>query len=95
MPETWFKVRWPDDTVSRCYSPSSTVTEFFDAGTAYAVPEFMRRSREALTHASERVRAKYGYACSASAAQLAEIERTATAFSGDDTAAITIVGFEQ
>ncbi|ROO25337.1 hypothetical protein SAOR_12335 [Salinisphaera orenii MK-B5] len=95
MPETWFNVRWPDDSRSRCYSPSSTTTEFFEAGAAYPVPEFMRRSRDALTHAGERVRAKYGYACSASAEQLIAIERRAMAFSGDAAARVLVEGFER
>lgn len=95
MPETWFNVRWPNETKTRCYSPSSTVTEFFEPGASYAVPEFVRRAREALTHAGERVRMKYGYSCSASAEQLAAIERAANAYAGDDTATVTVEGFER
>ncbi|MES1939397.1 hypothetical protein T5B8_04106 [Salinisphaera sp. T5B8] len=93
MPETWFNVRWPDDRRMRCYSPSSTITQFFEPGTRYAVPEFVRIARTALTHAGERVRAKYGYACSASAEQLVAIERAAQAFASDAT--VTVEGFER
>ena len=95
MPETWFNVRWPDDSRMRCYSPSSTVAEFFEPGAPYTVAEFTRRAREALTHAGERVRAKYGYACSASAEQLAAIERAAQTFTNDSTATVTVEGFER
>lgn len=95
MPETWFNVRWPDATVSRCYSPSSTVVDFFEAGTPYPLAEFSRRSRDALTQASERVRAKYGYACSASAEQLAAIERRVATFASDQDAVVVVEGFEK
>ncbi|WP_423820587.1 MSMEG_0570 family nitrogen starvation response protein [Salinisphaera sp. SPP-AMP-43] len=93
MPETWFNVRWPDDSRMRCYSPSSTITQFFEPGARYAVSEFVGIARAALTHASERVRAKYGYACSASAEQLAVIERAAEAFASHAT--VTVEGFER
>ncbi|MES1931471.1 hypothetical protein T35B1_02619 [Salinisphaera shabanensis T35B1] len=38
---------------------------------------------------------KYGYSCSASAEQLAAIERAANAYAGDDTATVTVEGFER
>lgn len=93
MPETWFIVRWPDASRSRCYSPSSTVTEFFEAGGHYPISDFTHRAQSALTHASERVRAKYGYACSASADQLAAIERRAEQWADDDE--VIVEGFER
>ena len=50
------------------------------------------RSREALNIASERVKAKYGYYCSAAMDQLKNIEERAEQFPG--SARITVVGFE-
>lgn len=94
MPEMWFKVRWPDDSRSRCYSPSSTVVDFFEEGTAYPVAEFVERSRSALNQAGRRVRERYGYFCSAAAEQLAVIEYRASAFAEDAEARIVIEGFE-
>ncbi|WP_267422215.1 MULTISPECIES: MSMEG_0570 family nitrogen starvation response protein [unclassified Curtobacterium] len=63
MPEMQFAVRWPDGTESSYYSPSLVMHDFLDAGSTYPVDEFVRRATEALDIASERVRAKYGFAC--------------------------------
>ena len=80
MPEMYFRVRWPDGEVQRCYSPSTVVQEFFTSGTAYPLADFVARSREALGIASERVREKYGFSCTGVSDQLAEIERTAARY---------------
>ncbi len=47
------------------------------------VMEFVRRSRQALAEASERVRAKFGFGCSSAAAQLSEIERWSRSYTHD------------
>ncbi|PLZ03815.1 hypothetical protein CY652_02210 [Burkholderia sp. WAC0059] len=93
MPVTHFRVRWPDGEEADCYSPSSVVTGFFTPGEAYALADFVARSREALGLASERVRAKYGYACSAAMDQLAQIEDRAGRFGDVPEAAVTVIGF--
>ena len=82
MPEMHFVVRWPDDTVTACYSPSLVVREFLEVGTAYPVPTFAALCRDALTIASDRVREKFGFACSLAAAELARIDALAARFSG-------------
>lgn len=74
VPEIHFVVRWPDDTVTACYSPSFVVREFFAVGSSYALDDFLARSREALGIASERVQARYGFPCSRARAELASIE---------------------
>lgn len=97
MPVTHFHVRWPDDSETRCYSPSSVVREHLVPGQRYPLTEFLRRAREALGMASERVRAKYGFACSQAMDQLAEIEHIAARFApsadGAD-AEVTVVAFD-
>lgn len=95
MPEMRFQVRWPDGTESVCYSPSLIVMDHFAAGASYPLGEFLRRSRAALTEASDRVRERYGFACSRALGQLAEIERRAAAgFAGaPDGAAVTVLAF--
>ena len=65
MPVMHFRIQWPDGTEANCYSPSTVVAEFFVAGQRYALGEFLERTREALHIGSERVREKYGFACSA------------------------------
>jgi uncharacterized repeat protein (TIGR04042 family) len=77
----YFVVRWPDDTVTNCYSPSLVVRDFLSEDTAYDVPTFVSLCREALTIASDRVREKYGFACSLAAAELGRIDAMARRFS--------------
>jgi uncharacterized repeat protein (TIGR04042 family) len=82
VPEMTFTVRWPDDTVQHCYSPSLVVHDHLHVGASYSVEEFTRRCRTALTEASDRVRARYGMACTSAMAQLADIEDRAAGVSG-------------
>jgi len=51
------------------------------------------RSRRGLGAASERVRAKYGFACSSAMDQLARIETKAAAFEGDGDAVVRVERF--
>lgn len=74
MPVTTFTVRLPDGSQRSCYSPSSVVKRYFHAGQMLPAAEFLELSREALDEASERVRAKFGFACSAAADSIREIE---------------------
>lgn len=68
------RLRWPDGTRERVYSPSLVLAEHLAEGTAYTLDDFARRSRDALTEASERVRAKYGFPCARAVASPAGIE---------------------
>lgn len=92
MPVMHFQVRWPDASESRCYSPSLVVRDFLAPGERYALDDFLRRTREALGIASERVRAKYGFACSQAMDQLAEIERIAARF--EPATEVTVLAFD-
>jgi len=65
MPAVNFEVTWPDGECVSYYSPSTVIHQHVTAGDAYSIEEFQSRVYEALDIASERVRAKYGYACSA------------------------------
>lgn len=94
MPEMRFRVRWPDESVSSCYSPSLVVKKFLAVGESYPVDDFVRRSREALEIASERVRQKFGFHCTAAASQVEEIERAAARFA-DGGGNVTVEGFEE
>jgi uncharacterized repeat protein (TIGR04042 family) len=77
MPEMRFHVLWPDGRREACYSPSLVVQDFLKPGESYALDDFVEKSRTALNIASERVREKYGFACSSALDQLARIERAA------------------
>ena len=91
MPEMRFLVRWPDGRRESFYSPSLVIRDYFREGDSYPLPEFVGLSREALTIASERVRAKYGHACSRALGQLARIEAMADGFPPD--ARVTVETF--
>jgi uncharacterized repeat protein (TIGR04042 family) len=90
MPEMTFDVQWPDGRVQRCYSPSLVMHDYLSAGSDYTVADFLDRSFHALHEASERVRAKFGFACSSAAWTEEEISSTATEFPSNAT--IRIVG---
>jgi uncharacterized repeat protein (TIGR04042 family) len=90
-----FHLRWPDGRQSRCYSPSLVIKDHFSPGTSYALPDFLQRMREALGIASERVRAKYGFACSMALDQLAQIENEAARFQAQADAQVQMLGFEE
>ncbi|MEI4474062.1 MSMEG_0570 family nitrogen starvation response protein [Frigidibacter sp. MR17.24] len=77
MPEVRFTIRWPDGAEEVCYSPSTVIHQHLSAGTSYPLPDFLARARAALTEASDRVAAKYGFACSAAMDQLSRIETQA------------------
>ena len=83
MPEMRFVIRWPDGRRESCYSPSLVVRDYLAEGESYGLDDFLSRARTALTLASERVRARYGHACSLALGQLARIEVGAAAFVGE------------
>jgi uncharacterized repeat protein (TIGR04042 family) len=92
MPEMHFVVRWPEGDEMRCYSPSLVVRDYLEIGGAYPVGEFMKRSRSMLNIASERVRAKFGFYCTAAMDQLAALEVRAAA--SDPSSQVTVLAFE-
>ncbi|MEW5810349.1 MAG: MSMEG_0570 family nitrogen starvation response protein [Actinomycetota bacterium] len=89
MPEMTFELQWPDGTRQRCYSPSLVMHDYLQTGTSYTVAEFVRRSGTALAIASERVRAKYGFACTSAAATTDEIRSSAARFPADAVMVVT------
>ena len=95
MPEMRFVIRWPDGRRESCYSPSLVIKDYFVPGTDYDLPEFLGRSRVALGLASERVQAKFGFACSAALDQLAQIEADAARFERHPGAVVRLLSFEE
>ena len=90
MPEMIFKVRWPDGSDSTCYSPSLIVQDYL---VELPLADFLARTREALEIASERVRAKYGFACSRAMDQWAEIDEIAARFRHQPDARVHVIAF--
>jgi uncharacterized repeat protein (TIGR04042 family) len=91
VPEMHFEIAFADGRRERCYSPSLIVRELISEGADYPVYEFMARIRAALEIASERVRLKYGFACSAALDQLAQLEALCAAL--DPSAPVRVLGF--
>lgn len=88
MPEMRFVIAWPDGREEICYSPSLVVQDYLAEGQSYPLPDFLERSRTALTIASDRVKAKYGHPCSLALGQLSRIESAATPFLGNADAKV-------
>lgn len=93
MPEMRFTITWPDGRDEECYSPSLVIRDFFAEGESYALADFVTRSRKALTIASDRVEAKYGYPCSLARGQLARIETAAAGFRDQPSAIVRMKDF--
>lgn len=91
MPVVRFDVLWPDSTVMKCQSPSTVIRNFMTEGQVYPLPEFMKVAELGLNEASERVREKYGFACSAAMDQLEIIQAKAVYFLDSPAAAVQVV----
>jgi uncharacterized repeat protein (TIGR04042 family) len=95
MPEMRFSISWPDGSTESCYSPSLVIKEFFRPGETYRLEEFVAKSRAALNIASNRVKAKYGFACSSAIDQLTRIELAAKNFAHLPDARVRVDAFEE
>ena len=95
MPEMLFQIRWPDGATEQCYSPSLVIKEHLAIGATYPLGDFMNRARMALTIAAERVREKYGFACSRATGQLARLETEAKRFAETPDDGVTVVSFQE
>jgi len=95
MPEMRFIVRWPDGSTEVCYSPSLVIQDYFAPGESYPLADFLKRSRTALTIATEHVEAKYGFTCGRALGQLARIEDAAERFAELAEPLVTITAFEE
>ena len=95
MPEVRFTIRWPDGKAEVCYSPSSVIREHLEAGRSYPLAEFRDRARTALSIASDRVRAKYGFPCSRALGQIERIEAACADFDDAADAGVGIISFQE
>ena len=92
MPEMTFTVRWPDGATQQCYSPSLVMHDFLVDQTDYPIDDFMARSTKALSQASERVRAKFGFACTSAAASIEALVQSRGRYGPGDQGTVTVVG---
>ncbi len=93
MPETRFKIQWPDGSQAICYSPSLIIRKYFEPEHDYELAEFVDRAQTALNIASDRVHAKYGRPCGLAIGQLAEIKSTASQFSSYSRPIVRMIEF--
>lgn len=94
MPEMHFHIRWPDGAEEACYSPSLVIKDYYVPGQAYTMDDFLARSRDALTIASDRVKARYGFPCRLALGQLQRIETTARTQPAGPDARVTVLRFQ-
>jgi len=94
MPAIHYRLRWPDASESRCYSPSLAIQDHLSAGADYALADFLARVRAATAIANERVQAKFGFTCSRASDELISTEARVALFSSLPEARVTVLGFE-
>ena len=63
MPEINFQLNLPDGKKTSLYSPSTVILEYLKPGDSLKISDFKSLAFQALHEASEKVRAKYGFAC--------------------------------
>jgi uncharacterized repeat protein (TIGR04042 family) len=96
VPEMHFSIEWPGGAIERCYSPSYVIEEHLTEGTDYPVSEFLERTARALQVASDRVQARYGFACSSALEQLAALRTAAAALSpNQQEGRVKVISFER
>jgi|TARA_A100001015_G_scaffold252661_1_gene292377 uncharacterized repeat protein (TIGR04042 family) len=89
MPETVFTIQLPDGTGHNCYSPSSIVHQYFSVGDKLPNQEFLKKAKESLKIASDRVEQKFGYQCSGAINSLHRIETISAKFGPKELIEIT------
>ena len=89
MPEVRFRLEWPDGKSSTLYSPSTVILDYFRPGDSLLVAELEERGVQALRAASERVRARYGFACTRTDEEESQLRQWISHYSSDDTVRVT------
>ncbi|HCA5261283.1 MSMEG_0570 family nitrogen starvation response protein [Acinetobacter baumannii] len=90
MPSVNFTVKWPNGEHVQYYSPSTVIYDYLAIGKNYPAAQFLKQAENGLYAASERVRARYGFACSSAMDSLATIKRQAKLFALKDQDPIEI-----
>jgi len=91
MPEVRFQLNWPDGQSSTLYSPSTVILDYFKPGDSLLASELESRGIEALRAASERVRARYGFACTRTDEEEARLRQWISRYGSSDTVRVTQV----
>ena len=75
MPEVLLDLEWPDGRRSCLYSPSTVVLQHLPPGSELSVAELREAGLRSLAEASERVRARYGFACTRTEEEAARLRQ--------------------
>ena len=90
MAEVELAIRWADGHVQRGFSPSRAIERWLVERAVYPRDELARRVRHGLAEASDRVRERYGHACTVAAALTEELLDGAVAHGGSPDAPATV-----
>jgi uncharacterized repeat protein (TIGR04042 family) len=85
MPEVFLELRWPDGEASRFYSPSTVVYDYLKPGDRLTIAELEQKGLAALREASERVRARYGFACTRTDEEASRLQQRLALYLSQDT----------
>ena len=83
MPEVLLTLQWPDGRTSELYSPSTVILEHLAPGQTVTVAELRAKGTLALRQASERVRARYGFACTRTDEEQEKLRRQVADYAAD------------
>ncbi len=89
VPEVLLTLEWPDGQRSQLYSPSTVIYDYLPPGNSLPVAELGTRARAALADASERVRARYGFACTRTDEEQRRLEPWLARFAADQVVHIS------
>lgn len=85
MPEVVLELHWPDGEASSFYSPSTVVYEFLKPGDRLSIAELEQKGLAALNEASERVRARYGFACTRTDEEALKLRKRVAKYNSTET----------
>lgn len=88
VPEVHLTLQWPDGLSSQLYSPSTVILEHLPPGEQLSVGDLQTRGLEGLKQASERVRARYGFACTRTDEEALKLQQTLADYSADQMVTI-------
>lgn len=84
MPEVHLTLEWPDGSTSELYSPSTVILQRLRPGQNMPVSALRIQGIATLQEASDRVRARYGFACTRTNEERRKLERMASRFDDAD-----------
>ena len=85
MPEVRFQLEWPDGQSSTLYSPSTVILDYLRPGDSLLILNLKCAELRLSVLLSERVRARYGFACTRTDEEESQLRQWVSRYSSDDT----------